>query len=110
MAGIVSPEAIVDYLSSYTKNIETLFFEDHHAFFAKDFSIMSKKFDKLPTKEKIILVTEKDAARLITNPSFPEALKAKTFALPIRIGILNNQENTFIQKIKNYVTENSRNC
>jgi tetraacyldisaccharide 4'-kinase len=109
VAGIVSPEPIVDYLRSFTKHIETLFFGDHHAFQPKDFSVMKAQFDSIPQVEKILLVTEKDAARLVSNPDFPEEFKSKTYALPIRVEILHNQESLFIQKIKNYVVENSRN-
>lgn len=109
VAGIVSPEPIVEHLTKFTKKVVPLFFPDHHAFATKDFILINKMFDAITTSEKIILVTEKDAARLVSNPFFPEALKALTFALPIRVKILHNQENKFIQKIKNYVAENSRN-
>jgi len=109
VAGIVSPESIAEHLTNYTKKVVPLFFPDHHAFQTKDFILINKMFDALTTSEKIILVTEKDAARLVSNPLFPEALKSKIFALPIHIRILQNQENMFIQKIKNYVAENSRN-
>ncbi len=109
VTGIVAPHSIVDQLEKFTNNIETLFFPDHYAFLHKDFDLISKLFDKLPTEEKILLVTEKDASRLITNPDFPQNLKSRTYALPVRVEILHNQENLFIQKIKNYVVENSRN-
>jgi tetraacyldisaccharide 4'-kinase len=109
VAGIVSPQPIVDYLKKFTDNIESLFFPDHHAFNPKDFNLISKKFNSLTALEKILLVTEKDAARLLLNPLFPESLKPLTFALPIKVKILNNQDDSFIQKIKNYVAENSRN-
>jgi len=109
VAGIVSPGQIVDYLADYTQTIKTLFFADHHAFQSKDFGLISKTFEAIPTSDKILLVTEKDAARLQSNPNFPDELKSRTFALPIRVKILHNQEPLFIQKIKNYVVENSRN-
>jgi tetraacyldisaccharide 4'-kinase len=109
VAGIVSPEPIVEYLRKYTKHIETLFFEDHHAFQPKDFSQIKARLDATGGTNKILLVTEKDAARLQSNPDFPEGLKSKTYALPIRVEILHNQESLFIQKIKSYVVENSRN-
>jgi tetraacyldisaccharide 4'-kinase len=109
VAGIVNPQPIVEYLSKYTNNIETCFFEDHHSFDERDFRNIQKLFDAIASTEKILLVTEKDAARLVSNKYFPEQLKSKTFALPISVKILNNQENIFIQKIKNYVIENSRN-
>lgn len=110
VAGIVSPQAIVNYLGNYTSTVSTLFFPDHHAFTPKDYILINKMLDELATSDKIIVVTEKDAARLISNPFFPETLKSRTFALPIRVNILNNQEILFTQIIKNYVTENSRNC
>jgi len=110
VAGIVSPEPIVDYLAGYTKKIETVFFDDHHAFQPKDFMQIESKFDSIQAEEKLLIVTEKDAARLVSNPDFPESLKSRTYALPIRVEILHDQEKLFIQKIKSYVVENSRNC
>lgn len=110
VAGIVSPEPVLQQLSKYTHSVKTLFFEDHYAFHSKDFGLITKQFDALARTEKIIIVTEKDAARMVTHPNFPEALKSRTFALPIRVEILHDQEALFIQKIKKYVVENSRNC
>ena len=109
VAGIVSPAPIVDYLRGFTKNIETLFFDDHHDFQSKDFSLIFNKFESILSTDKIIIVTEKDAARIQSNPSFPKELKSRTFALPVRVEILHNQESLFIQKIKSYVVEDSRN-
>lgn len=109
VAGIVSPEPIVDMLKRYTSNIKTLFFDDHHVFQQKDFSLINNELNAITASEKILLVTEKDAARLVSNPNFPESLKSRTFALPIRVKILHDQETIFIQKIKNYVVENTRN-
>lgn len=109
VAGIVSPESIVDYLKPNFSEVETLFFDDHHPFRKKDFNAISKRFEALTCTEKILLVTEKDAARLVSNPLFPEHLKQYTYALPIRVRILHNQEDQFIKKIRNYVRENSRN-
>ena len=109
VAGIVSPEPILLHLNKYTSNIKTLFFEDHHAFQSKDFNLINKRLGGLSSIDKIIMVTEKDAVRLMSNPNYPETLKSITFALPIRVHILHDQETLFIQKIKSYVVENSRN-
>ena len=109
VAGIVSPQPIVEYLKNFVTRVETLFYSDHHVFTAKDFNQITKIFNAFSSSNKIILVTEKDAARLQLNPFFPEMLKSRTFALPISVHILHDQETLFIQKIKNYVVENSRN-
>jgi tetraacyldisaccharide 4'-kinase len=110
VAGIVSPKPILEKLSKYSHKVTALFFEDHHAFQQKDFILINKQFEALSPANKLILVTEKDAARLVSNPHFPDTLKPNIFAMPIRVEILHDQETLFIQKIKNYVVENSRNC
>ncbi len=109
VAGIVSPQPIAEHLKNFATRLETLFYADHHVFTARDFVQISNLFNAFTSPEKIILVTEKDAARLVSNPLFPEVLKSWTFALPIGVKILHDQETLFIQKIKNYVVENSRN-
>jgi len=109
VAGIVNPQPILDYLNIYTNSTETLFFEDHHNFHNKDYNAINLKFEKISSINKLILVTEKDASRLVSDQNVPESLKSNIFAIPIRVKILQNQETLFIQKIKNYVVENSRN-
>lgn len=109
VSGIVRPEPIVEQLRKHTKTVETLFFDDHHNFQMKDYASINYLFDMLNSEEKILLVTEKDAARIVSDSNFPETLKSKTFTIPVRIKILQNREKLFIQKIKNYVVENSRN-
>lgn len=108
VAGIVSPGSIVVHLRNFTKTVETLFFEDHHAFHFKDITLIINAFEKMPSENKILLVTEKDAARLVGNPNFPETMKPLTFALPVKVEIMHGQEDLFIQKIKEYVIEDSR--
>jgi tetraacyldisaccharide 4'-kinase len=90
--------------------VKPVLFEDHHAFQPKDFNSINKKFNAIASTDKIIIVTEKDAARLVTNSNYPDILKPQTFSIPIRVKILHDQEDLFIQKIKNYVVEDSRNC
>jgi len=108
LAGIVSPQPIVEHLKQYSSHIDTLFFPDHHNFSEKDMALLQKKYNSLNTSSKIIVVTEKDAARVLSAP-FPEELKPHTFALPIEVKILNDKEKIFIKKIQSYVRKNSRN-
>jgi len=108
LAGIVSPQAIAEHLKQYTTQIETLFFPDHHNFSKKDIALLQKKFNSLNAKEKLIVVTEKDAARLLSI-DYPDELKSATFALPIEVKILNKNSTIFTEKIQDYVRKNSRN-
>ena len=108
VAGIVSPQAVAAHLRQYTTHIDTLFFSDHHNFSEKDIALLQKKYNSLNTAHKIIVVTEKDASRLL-SADYPDELKSATFALSIEVKILDNKEKIFIQKIQNYVRKNSRN-
>ena len=105
LTAIVSPKLIVDYLKQYTSNIERLSFPDHYDFREKDFELIKKRFSQL-SANKLIIVTEKDAARLLNNPQLPEELKPYVFALPIRVKLLENKEEIFIKKLNDYVGTN----
>lgn len=109
VAGIVSPQPIIEFLNKYSSVIETMFFKDHHSFQMNDIRAIEKKLGSMNVKEKLILVTEKDASRIVSMTDFPEALKQVIYSIPIRVKILNDQEQLFIQKITSYVAENSRN-
>ena len=109
VAGIVSPQPIVEQINKYSNTVETLFFKDHHSFQRQDILAIQKKFEKIENQEKIILVTEKDAARIVSMPDFPNVLKQVIYTIPISVKILNNQEQNFTDKIQKYVAENSRN-
>lgn len=108
ITGIVSPQPMIEYLKEFTNSIETIIFPDHHDFSKEDIEKMGQKIAQLPANEKIIIVTEKDAVRLLNNAFLSEFLKSKIYYLPIKVKILNQQENLFIQKIKNYVRKNSK--
>ena len=109
VAGIVSPQAMVAHLAPQAPQVETMFFPDHHLFTAQDFEAMRQKLQAMNFSRSILVVTEKDAARLLSLGYYPEALKPLTYALPIEVDFLDDPNQSFIQKITQYVTENSRN-
>lgn len=108
VAGIVSPEHAVAKIQEYCKQIQTLIFPDHYQFGRQDFKKIENAFGQLTGTENVIITTEKDAARMVNNADFPEALKPFIYYLPIKVNIINKEE-LFIQKIKSYVAENTRN-
>ena len=89
--------------------MKTKFYPDHHPFNKKDISEIEKDFIDL-RGDKLILTTEKDAARLKSNPDLTEKIKKSLYALPLEVKILNNEQDIFIQKIQDYVRKNSGNC
>jgi tetraacyldisaccharide 4'-kinase len=108
LTGIASPEQMQTELQTYTKTVTPLAFSDHHAFRKKDVEKINEAFSALPSP-KLIVTTEKDETRLLQVEGLSNEVKMHLYALPIKIHILLDQENTFNQNIISYVRKNSRN-
>jgi len=109
VTGIVLPQPIVSHLKQNNATVQTMTFADHYHFKWNDYADIEQKFIHLPSEQKIILVTEKDAARIVSSADFPASLKKHLYYLPIRIGFLQNNQTQFIQKILSYVANHSGN-
>ncbi len=109
VTGIAKPDLIAGFLKNFSQHIESLFFADHHNFSTKDIKTVKTRFEQMKSGNGIVIVTEKDAARITSQPDEWQAIKHKLYKLPVKVKLLNNKENIFKTKIYNYVTENSRN-
>lgn len=108
VTGIVSPLPMKEYLQSFSNDIQSLVYPDHYYFKTSDIQKITANFESIENQNKIIICTEKDAARIISNSEIPEELKPNIYYLAIKVSIINN-EKSFTQKIKSYVKENTRN-
>ena len=84
-------------------------FADHHNFSREDMETLKSRFMSMPEGRRMIITTEKDAARLTTHPHLSEELKPYIYALPVEVSFLNNETIKFNKKITEYVRKNSRN-
>jgi tetraacyldisaccharide 4'-kinase len=57
------------------------------------------------SEEKLIIVTEKDAPRLVCNPHVPEELKKRMYVQPVKIDFHNNKEVLFEHLIRKHIKE-----
>ncbi|MBB3187510.1 tetraacyldisaccharide 4'-kinase [Microbacter margulisiae] len=105
VSGIANPDFMIEFLSSHAKTLETISFLDHYAFKKKDYDTIQKAFEEL-NHDKYVVVTEKDAARLYSDPLLPEELKPYIYALPIAVEFINNQDQVFNHQIISYVSKN----
>lgn len=110
VTGIASPALLYQEIRKHTPHIKLRAFGDHHDFSKKDLQQIKKDFTALPGTDKLIVTTEKDAARLKSHPELDELLKPCIYTLPIEIEILQEQQDIFNQNITDYVRTNSRNC
>ena len=109
ITGIAQPAPLVEELQAKAAHVEHLAFGDHHDFCRKDFCLMEECFDRLEGTHRLLVTTEKDAARLKDHPLMPDRLKPYLYALPVEIKVLQNQQLAFNQTILNYVRKNPRN-
>ena len=103
--GIAHPESFVEALKNQFKNIDSLRFADHHAFAKEDISSILDRFAHLDGDKKIIVTTEKDAARLTKSPYLCQFEDVPLYDLPV--GVRFHEEEKFNEEILSYVRKNS---
>jgi len=109
LTGIASPKQILQDISDIEPaDITPLIFSDHHNFNPKDIDQINETFKSL-LNPKVIITTEKDAARLQNVDGLSEEVRKNLFVLPIRIRFMLNKGKNFNQKMISYVRKNSRN-
>lgn len=109
VTGIVSAGELYHYVEEKLGYYEKMSFRDHHHFSQKDIVRIERKYNNMTQKHKFILVSEKDAARLLSDVSFPENLKPYVYTIPIKVKFLLDQQEIFNEQIMNYVKKNKRN-
>ncbi len=108
LTGIASPQQMIHDLSQHARHIHPLAFPDHHNYTTADLERIEREFHALP-EPRIIVTTEKDAARLTAAKGMAEDVRHNTFVLPVRVGFMLGQEEKFNESIIDYVRKNSRN-
>jgi len=108
ITGIAQPKPFVDHAHSISSVANHLIYQDHYHFESKDFESIISKFEQITEKNKVILTTEKDAARLRSATHLPANLKKAIYYVPIQVEFLDNGKSDFDQQVLSYVTKNKR--
>lgn len=108
LTGIASPRQMMADLQRFTRHITPLSFPDHHYFSTEDCRRIDEAFRRISTP-RLIITTEKDAARLRTTEGLSEMVRQALYALPIEVSIMRNEKEKFNTNISDYVRKNPRN-
>lgn len=101
LCGIANPRPLKEFLTTHVHTYDMLRFPDHHIFNSDDLEEIKKQFNKINSKKKIILTTEKDAVRL---QKFEMELKDfPIYVIPIQHAFLFNEEDNFNKHINSFV-------
>ena len=103
--GIANPKPLIKELHNRFQTLDNRTFADHHAYIENDLKTIIQRFGQLDGKQRIIVTTEKDAARLTNSPYLCQFESAPLFALPV--GVRFHEEEKFNEEILDYVRQNS---
>ena len=103
VAGIESPEYMIEEVRRRATNVHPMVYPDHHYFTEKDYKHIDQHFQALPQEKRMLLLSEKDAARMKHDPLLPVAWKKDIYCLPIRISFLQEQEEILLQQIEKLI-------
>lgn len=102
ITGIAQPQHLHKHLEKYVSLITALKYPDHHKFTPHDIKELTEDFEKLNSKNRAIVTTEKDAARLVTM-NLPEIIKDNIYTMEIKVEFLFNGKKDFDTQINKFL-------
>lgn len=85
VTGVANPRPFIRHLRQFKAKVKLKCYADHHNFTHSDMDSIYEKFANMGGKRKVLITTEKDAMRLLSNPYFPHKLRACSYYIPIRV-------------------------
>lgn len=107
VTAIARPAPLYEHLAKLG-TLHALEFADHHFFTAADIEKISRRFSRIEG-DKIIMVSEKDAAKLRGCESLTEDMARMIYVQPVEAAIIFGQEQEFNETISAYVQADTRN-
>ena len=107
VAGIESPEFMIKEVQRQTPHVSSIIYPDHYVLSTKDYQQVDAHWQKIPPQKRMLLLSEKDAARLKDDSRLPSTWKGELYYLPIRISLLQDREDEFLQLIEKQLIINS---
>lgn len=118
VSGIADPVVLTNYIGKHYRLLDHMAYGDHHRFSAKDIQEIERRLDGVNSDnmvthiqglKPIVIVTEKDAARLYEHKAVSEALKQRIYYLPTEVFFLKDHESQFNKKVLDYVRKDRTN-
>jgi len=102
--GIANPKPFIEELKKHFQTVDFLHFSDHHVYSGVDLKTLLERFKQLDGEKKIIITTEKDAARLTNSPYFCQFETVPVYVLPVAVRF-QEEEERFNEEVLKYVRE-----
>jgi tetraacyldisaccharide 4'-kinase len=108
LTGIANAAPLVEYIKQSARHIIHHKYPDHHRFSLKNIAKLAAEFNTCPSKNKLVITTEKDAQRLVEHELLPAVSQLPVLVLPIGVNFLNNTDKQFNKLLINYVREHTK--
>ncbi|MDR3682041.1 MAG: tetraacyldisaccharide 4'-kinase [Flavipsychrobacter sp.] len=102
---IARPEPLVAHLRSNMQDVHVLSYPDHHYFVSKDLEEIKATYENWQVPGKVIVTTEKDAARLHLHFDKLKDWGIEIVVLPIEVAVLLGGRNEFNATVIRYVSQ-----
>lgn len=109
LTAIAEPGILEEYVKTRCASLEPMHYPDHHAYTEKDWDDISKVFHAMNCKDKMIVVTDKDAAKIVSYNNVPDKIRQHIYVISLKVDFLQGTKEKFDSKIIGYVEKNRRN-
>jgi tetraacyldisaccharide 4'-kinase len=103
VTGVANSYPLQEYLSGLCNELIVIDFKDHHQYTLKDLDKISKEYQGIISKDKVIFTTEKDATRLDQEAFAYYLDKLPFYYVPIKVNFHDCDEIRFDKMILDYV-------
>lgn len=105
VSGIAKPQPMIAHLEKIAADVHVLSYPDHHYFLSKDLEEISETYKNWDVDGKVIVTTEKDAARLQLHYEKLKAWNIEIVVLPITVSFLFNKGSEFDSIVLGFVEQ-----
>lgn len=103
VCGIARPDPLIAHLQGLCSNVHVLSYADHHYFLSRDLEEIEEAWQNWDMPQKLIVTTEKDAARLLVHYDKLKEWGITIAILPIAVDVLFGKGPEFDKMINSYV-------
>lgn len=108
LTGIGNPWQMEQDVRCFAQHVKMLTFPDHHYYTHGDAELIWRALAALP-KPRVVITTEKDAARLRQLRCLDEEVRQAVYVLPVKVDFMREEREKFDETILDYVWKNKRN-
>ena len=105
VCGIARPEPLLAYLRTDAADVHTLNYQDHHYFVSQDLEEIKIAYQNWKVENKVIVTTEKDAARLHLHFDKLKDWNIPIVVVPIAVAVLFDRSEAFDEIVLKYVEQ-----